>query len=106
MNFPSLVRFFSGCRDRDEWREPREALREPGPYAEGSEEADVLARACCRPSGSLRLCALERRITDPGACQSCSYTNTHSYVIPGTSSVRGSLSMPRFHFFVLEFFSF
>jgi hypothetical protein len=72
MNLPSFVRFFSGCRDRDEWREPREALLE-GPYAEGREEAEVRARACFRPSGSLRLCALESRMTDPGRCQSSWY---------------------------------
>lgn len=97
MNFPSLVRFTSGCRNRDEWREPREALRE-GPYADGRDDADVRARACCRPSGSLRLCAFERRITDPTMCQSELRDDARTPNVPGTSSVRGSLKIPRFHF--------
>jgi hypothetical protein len=48
---------------------------------EGSEEVEVLACACRKPKGSLRLWALERRMTEPG-----------------TSSVSGSLRIPRFHF--------
>lgn len=60
MKRPSLVRFFSGG-----WRELREMLRARA-YTDGSDEADVRAWACCSPSGSLRLCARERRMTEPG----------------------------------------
>lgn len=68
MNLPSLVRFFSGfmdLRNLDEVLEPTEALREGGPYGDGSEEAEVRAWACCRPSGSLRLWALDSKMTEP-----------------------------------------
>jgi hypothetical protein len=76
MKRPSLVRFLSGV-----CLELREVLRARGPYTEGKDEADVRARACCKPNGSLRLCVRDRRITEPG-----------------TSSVWASLKIPRFHF--------
>ena len=101
MNRPSFVRFFSGRRERDDWREPCEAVRRGwGRCVVGSDEADVRAWACCSPSGSLRLCVLDRRITEPVkkvliVCSRIDHSAGTS--LPGTSSVCGSLRIPRFH---------
>jgi hypothetical protein len=101
MKRPSFVRFFSGRRERDDWREPCEAVRWGwGRYAVGSDEADVRAWACCSPSGSLRLCVLERRMTEPvkkALVRHACITLGTKICLPGTSSVNGSLRMPRFH---------
>lgn len=42
-----------------------EVLRGAGPYGDGRDEADVRACWCCKPRGSFRLVALERRMTEP-----------------------------------------
>lgn len=73
MKRPSLVRFFSGG-----WRELRETLRALA-VTEGSDEADVRAWACCRPSGSLRLWTRERRMTEPGGRTSV-HNHSHNHV--------------------------
>jgi len=71
MNLPSFVRFFSGGLDLEldfvleELREPTEVPRGDGPYGDGRDDAEERAGACCRPRGSLRLCTLERRMTEP-----------------------------------------
>ena len=74
MNLPSFVRFFSERLDMkldlvlDELREPLEAARCGGPYGDGREDAEERAGACCRPRGSLRLCTLDSKMTEPEEC--------------------------------------
>jgi hypothetical protein len=72
MKRPSFVRFFSSWRldlELDlvltDVREPTEVPRCAGPYGDGRDEAEWRAGACCSPRGSLRLCTLESRMTDP-----------------------------------------
>jgi hypothetical protein len=72
MKRPSFVRFFSSCLldlELDlvltEVREPTEVPRGWGPYGDGRDEAEWRAGACCSPRGSLRLCTLLSRMTDP-----------------------------------------
>jgi hypothetical protein len=64
MYLPSFDFFFTGTREREDWRELRETLREVG-KGNGREEADVRARWWCRPRGSFRLAALESNMTEP-----------------------------------------
>lgn len=105
MKRPSFVRFFSGRRERDEWREPCETVRWGCGRADvGNDEADVRAWACWRPSGSLRLCVRESRMTEPSRKERRMLAGALYHkcgrggcCLPGTSSVWGSARIPRFH---------